>query len=71
MTRSSSIQCTSEADRVFEPFFRVDRSRSKDTGGYGLGLSLCKRVMRAHGGDIQLEANEGRGASFVLTLPTN
>ena len=58
-----------EAERVFEPFFRVDPSRSKNTGGYGLGLSLCKRAMQAHGGDIVLESQSGPGASFVLTLP--
>jgi signal transduction histidine kinase len=54
---------------IFEPFFRVDRSRSKKTGGYGLGLSICKRIMEAHGGDISFENNPGRGASFVLTFP--
>lgn len=39
----------SDAENIFEPFFRVDRSRSKNTGGYGLGLSICKRIMEAHG----------------------
>ena len=60
-----------EADfpKLFEPFFRVDRSRSRKTGGYGLGLSLCKRVMEAHGGRIAVENNPGRGASFLLTFP--
>jgi signal transduction histidine kinase len=58
-----------DVERVFEPFVRVDRSRSKSTGGYGLGLSICKRVMQAHGGDIALERQRGRGASFILTFP--
>lgn len=58
-----------ERDRVFEPFFRVDRSRSKNTGGYGLGLSICKRIMQAHDGDIVLETSPRAGASFRLTLP--
>jgi len=58
-----------DAARIFEPFFRVDRSRSKESGGYGLGLSICKRVMEAHGGQVTVERTNGRGAAFVLTLP--
>jgi len=59
-----------ERDRpsLFEPFFRVDRSRSKKTGGYGLGLSIAKRIVEAHGGTIAAENNGTRGASFVVTL---
>jgi signal transduction histidine kinase len=61
-----------EADlpNLFEPFFRVDRSRSKKSGGYGLGLSICKRIMEAHGGAITAENNPAgkRGATFTLTL---
>jgi signal transduction histidine kinase len=58
-----------DAERIFEPFFRVDRSRSKESGGYGLGLSICKRVMEAHGGQIVLEPGTGRGATFTLRFP--
>jgi signal transduction histidine kinase len=58
-----------DRQRVFEPFFRVDRSRTKRTGGYGLGLSICKRVMEAHGGSISVDADYHQGASFVLTFP--
>ncbi len=58
-----------DAERIFEPFFRVDRSRSKESGGYGLGLSICKRVMEAHGGRIAFEHGSGRGATFVLSFP--
>ncbi|HEV8579527.1 MAG TPA: HAMP domain-containing sensor histidine kinase [Thermoanaerobaculia bacterium] len=54
---------------LFEPFFRVDRSRSKKSGGYGLGLSICKRIMTAHGGGVAAANNAGRGARFTLTLP--
>ena len=54
---------------LFEPFFRVDRSRSKKTGGYGLGLSICKRIMEVHGGSIAVTNNPGRGASFALRFP--
>lgn len=55
-----------DAERIFEPFYRVDRSRSKESGGYGLGLSICKRVMEAHGGTITLEDGKQRGATFAL-----
>jgi signal transduction histidine kinase len=58
-----------ELSRLFEPFFRVDRSRSKKTGGYGLGLSICKRIVEAHGGGITAENNAPRGACFTLSLP--
>jgi signal transduction histidine kinase len=54
---------------LFEPFFRVDRSRSRKTGGYGLGLSICKRIVEAHGGQIQAANNPTRGACFTLTFP--
>ena len=58
-----------DRERVFEPFLRLDRSRTKRTGGYGLGLSICKRIMEAHGGSIRVESAEHHGASFVLTFP--
>ena len=54
---------------LFEPFYRVDRSRSRKAGGYGLGLSISKRIVEAHGGTIAVENNVGRGASFAITLP--
>jgi signal transduction histidine kinase len=58
----------SDLPNLFEPFYRVDRSRSRKTGGYGLGLSICKRIMEAHGGSISVANNPGRGASFVMTF---
>jgi signal transduction histidine kinase len=54
---------------LFEPFFRADRSRSRKTGGFGLGLSLCRRIMEAHGGRITLADRRGRGATFLLHFP--
>lgn len=59
----------SDLPNLFEPFYRVDRSRSRKTGGYGLGLSICKRIMEAHGGSIAVMNNHGRGACFVLSFP--
>ena len=58
-----------ERSSIFEPFFRIDPSRSKKTGGYGLGLSMCKRIVEAHGGAIDIESNPGRGVSFVVKIP--
>ncbi len=57
-----------DLERLFQPFFRVDPSRSRRTGGYGLGLSLCKRIMEAHGGSIIASNRPGRGASFSITF---
>jgi signal transduction histidine kinase len=54
---------------VFEPFFRVDKSRTKDTGGYGLGLSLCKTIMEAHGGCIEIESALNTGTTVTLFFP--
>jgi signal transduction histidine kinase len=54
---------------LFEPFFRVDRSRTKSTAGYGLGLSICKRIIEAHGGTITASNNADRGATFTITVP--
>lgn len=56
-------------ERIFEPFYRADPSRAKSPAGYGLGLSMAKRIALAHGGDLILEATSGRGATFVVTLP--
>ena len=58
-----------DVDRLFEPFVRADPSRSRRTGGYGLGLSICKRIVEGHGGSITAGNNAGRGATFVMTLP--
>ena len=54
---------------IFEPFYRVDKSRTRTTGGYGLGLSLAKKIMAAHGGDILLISEPGQGSVFVLVFP--
>ncbi len=56
-------------DRVFERFFRVDPARSRDTGGTGLGLSIVKHVAAAHGGDVTVWSQPGRGSTFTIRLP--
>jgi signal transduction histidine kinase len=57
-----------EISYIFEPFYRVDRSRSKKTGGYGLGLSLCRKIIEAHGGTIAMENNPDRGTKVIIKL---
>ena len=55
--------------RVFDRFYRIDRARSRADGGSGLGLAIVREVARAHGGDVRLHSEPGRGACFVLWLP--
>ncbi len=59
-----------DLDRMFEPFFRGERSRNRDTGGIGLGLASARAVARAHGGDVTLENRPEGGLSAMVTLPT-
>jgi signal transduction histidine kinase len=54
---------------VFERFYRADRSRSWVTGGTGLGLTIAKQLVEAHGGRIEVESEVGRGTQFTFTLP--
>jgi len=56
-------------DRIFEPFYRVDPSRSRDSGGAGLGLSIVSAVVTAHGGHVTVTETSGGGATFEVELP--
>jgi signal transduction histidine kinase len=56
-------------EQVFEPFFRVESSRNRDTGGTGLGLSIARDIAQAHGGSITLRNLPARGLEATLTLP--
>ncbi|APR85567.1 periplasmic sensor signal transduction histidine kinase [Minicystis rosea] len=61
----------SEADLalVFTPFFRGDPSRTRETGGVGLGLALARRIARAHGGDVTIDSRLGEGTTVSMELP--
>lgn len=60
----------SDAERLFERFYRVDKARSREQGGSGLGLAISKEVIELHGGQIWVESVEGKGSNFSFTLPS-
>ncbi|MFR5890479.1 MAG: sensor histidine kinase, partial [Lachnospiraceae bacterium] len=57
-----------DQSRIFERFYRVDKSRSKEVGGTGLGLSIVKHAVMDMGGSINLESTFGEGSTFTVTL---
>ena len=59
----------SEIENVFEPFYRLEGSRSRETGGTGLGLSIARNIAQTHGGDVRLRNHEEGGLEATLTLP--
>ena len=58
-----------ERERIFEPFYRLDRSRDRATGGFGLGLAISRRALEAQGGTLNVEQSPLGGARFKLWLP--
>lgn len=56
--------------RIFERFYRVDKSRSKETGGTGLGLSIVKHIVQIHGGEVSAESFLNEGSTFQIKVPT-
>ncbi|RHW31385.1 sensor histidine kinase [Lysinibacillus yapensis] len=60
-----------ELERVYERFFRVDKARTHEAGGSGLGLPIAKKIIAAHNGEIKLESVEGKGTTVTLKLPMN
>ena len=58
-------------DKVFERFYRVDKARSRETGGIGLGLALTRNVVLLHRGSIKLYSKEKEGTTFTVRIPLN
>ncbi len=58
-----------QVERATEPFYRADPARCRNTGGFGLGLYLCRRIAEAHGGTLDIRSEEGRGTQVTLRLP--
>ena len=59
-----------ERAKVFDAFYQVDSSSTREYGGTGLGLSIVKRIVDAHGGQVRVLGNEPNGTVFVVTLPS-
>ncbi len=60
---------TEDIPRLFDPFYRTDKSRERATGGTGLGLTLCRKIITAHQGSIEAEKREGGGSIFRFRIP--
>ncbi len=58
-----------ECEKVFEPFYRTESSRNRETGGTGLGLAIARNLLRAQGGDVVLESAPGGGSMAIVSLP--
>jgi signal transduction histidine kinase len=59
-----------DMERVFEPFVRLEASRSRETGGVGLGLTIARSIVRGHGGDITLTNRPEGGLRVAVRMPT-
>ena len=62
---------TEHLPHLFERFYRVDKGRSREHGGAGLGLAICRWIAEVHGGRIGVESTLGEGTTFTVTLPAS
>lgn len=58
-----------DQEKIFEKFYRTDKSRNKESGGTGLGMAICQKIVNIHGGDIKLTSSENQGTTVKVILP--
>ena len=57
-----------DQERIFDRFFRVDKARSREMGGNGLGLAIAQEIVQLHHGDIHIDSEPGKGTTFTIAL---
>ena len=58
-----------DKDYIFERFYRTDKSRTRETGGVGIGLTISREIVKAHGGSINVYSKLDEGSNFIIKLP--
>jgi signal transduction histidine kinase len=58
-----------ELKKIFDKFYRVSTAKTRETRGSGLGLTLAKHIVEAHGGEVQVESEPGKGSMFMVRIP--